>query len=105
MAEWGLLTNHARVLVCIARDQRTRLRDIAACADITERAAQGIVRDLVEAGYVTRHRVGTRSFYELHPDRVLHRPVEAGLAVGDLLRPLIALERSEDDDRRVRRAA
>ena len=29
MAEWSFLTNHARVLVCIAHDPGVRLRDIA----------------------------------------------------------------------------
>ena len=30
MASWTFLTNHARVLLCIARDPEARLRDIAA---------------------------------------------------------------------------
>ena len=39
MAEWTFLTNHARVLLCIARDPGVRLRDIAATLGITERTA------------------------------------------------------------------
>jgi hypothetical protein len=31
MANWGFLTSHARVLMCIAHDPGARLRDIAAC--------------------------------------------------------------------------
>ena len=50
MASWGFLTNHARVLVCIAHDPSARLRDIAASLGITERSAHGIVTDLAEAG-------------------------------------------------------
>ena len=34
MANWGFLTSHARVLMCIAHDPGTRLRDIAARLDI-----------------------------------------------------------------------
>jgi hypothetical protein len=30
MVNWGFLTNHARVLLCIAHDPGVRLRDIAA---------------------------------------------------------------------------
>ena len=52
MASWGFLTNHARVLLCIARDPGTRLRDIAGSLGITERSAHGIVNDLADAGYV-----------------------------------------------------
>jgi hypothetical protein len=36
-ATWAFLTNHARVLLCIAHDPGMRLRDIAASLDITER--------------------------------------------------------------------
>ena len=48
MASWGFLTNHARALLCIAHDPGTRLRDIAARLDITERSAYGIVTDPTE---------------------------------------------------------
>ena len=43
------MTNHAAVLLSIARDPEIRLRDVAERVGITERAAQRIVRDLVEA--------------------------------------------------------
>ena len=68
MSTWTFLTNHTRVLCCIAREPGIRLRDIALCAGITERTTHRIVDELAEAGYVTRHRVGARSFYEVHAD-------------------------------------
>ena len=46
VASWSFLTNHARVLLCIARDPGVRLRDIAASLGITERSAYGIVSGL-----------------------------------------------------------
>ena len=52
MTTWGFLTNHARALLCIAHDPGVRLREIAVTLGITERAAFGIVTDLVDAGYV-----------------------------------------------------
>ena len=39
MREWSFLTNHGRVLLCIAHDPGVRLRDIAADLEITERSA------------------------------------------------------------------
>ncbi len=51
---WTFLTNHAQVLVCIARDPGVRLRDIGERVGITERAAHRIVAELADAGYVTR---------------------------------------------------
>lgn len=82
---WTFLTNHAHVLVCIARDPGIRGRDIAERVGITERAAQSIVADLAEAGYLTRTRVGRRNTYEVHPDLPLRHPVEAAHQVGELL--------------------
>jgi hypothetical protein len=38
MESWGFLTSHARVLLRIAQDPGTRLRDIAAAVGITERS-------------------------------------------------------------------
>ena len=95
MAGWTFLTNHARVLLCIARDHRVRLRDIALCAGITERAAHRIVTDLVEAGYLTRHRLGTRSFYEVHPERPMRHEYEAGHGIGELLQAFAKPERDQ----------
>ncbi len=88
MERWTFLTNHAHVLLCIAADPGVRLRDVAEKVGITERAAQRIVADLVEAGYLTRTRVGRRNQYELHPELPLRHPVEHAKEVGDLVRLL-----------------
>ena len=58
MVSWGFLTNHARVLLCIAHDPAVRLRDLAASLGITERSAHGIVTDLTAAGYVVKQKDG-----------------------------------------------
>ena len=51
-SHWTFLTNHAQVLLCIANDPDIRLRDVAATVGITERAAQRIVADLAESGFL-----------------------------------------------------
>ncbi len=89
MGEWTFLTNHARVLACVAEQPGVRLRDVADCAGITERAAHRIVCELEADGYLTRHRVGARNFYEVHPDRPLRHSMEASLTIGELLRLLL----------------
>ncbi len=71
-AAWTFLSNHARVLAALAEDPQIRLRDVATEVGITERAAQSIVADLAEAGYVTRTRVGRRNRYEVHRDAAIH---------------------------------
>ncbi|MFI6149726.1 helix-turn-helix transcriptional regulator [Streptomyces sp. NPDC051109] len=82
---WGFLTNHARVLLAIARDADLRFRDIAAACHITERTAQSIVTDLEEAGYLSRERDGRRTRYRLHVDGTVPHPAEAHLPVRELL--------------------
>ncbi|WP_067451337.1 helix-turn-helix transcriptional regulator [Actinomadura macra] len=74
---WTFLTNHARVLICIARSPDLRVRDVAQEIGITERAAQLIITDLEEAGYLTRVRVGRRNTYTINADRPFRHPAEA----------------------------
>ena len=84
-SRWTFLTNHARVLLCISGDPGIRLRDVAERVAITERAAQVIVTDLVEQGYITRTRVGRRNIYEVRHDRPLRHPLEQAHQIGSLL--------------------
>lgn len=82
---WTFLSNHGHVLVCLANDPDVRLREIAQAVGITERAAQGIVTDLVDAGYVEKERLGRRNHYELHPELPMRHPLEEGHLIGELL--------------------
>jgi len=83
---WTFLTNHAHVLVCLARDPGERLRDVASQVGITERAVQKIVMELEAAGALTRTRVGRRNSYEIHRKQHLRHPVEHSKTIGELLR-------------------
>ena len=85
MANWTFLTNHARVLLCIASDPGVRLRDIAASLGITERSAYGIVTDLAEAGYVVKHKDGRRNRYQVQVHLPLPEPTRAERTVGEVL--------------------
>ena len=85
MPDWTFLTNHAHVLLCVARDPGVRHRDLAVQVGITERAAQRIVADLVEAGYLTSIRDGRRNRYELHRDLPLRHPLEQEHRIGEIL--------------------
>ena len=83
---WTFLTNHARVLLCLAQEPDLRLREAAERIGITERAVQRIVADLEEAGVVTRTREGRRNTYTVDEDARLRHLNEAHVTVGDLLR-------------------
>jgi hypothetical protein len=85
MGDWKLLTNHGHALLCVAREPGMRLRDVAECVGITERAAHRIVSDLCRADYLTRHRNGRRNSYELHPEAPLRPEQLSDHTIGDLL--------------------
>ena len=85
MADWGFLTNHARVLLCIAHDPGVRLRDIAAGTGVTERTAYGIVTDLTEAGYVVKHKDGRRNRYQIQAHLPLPGTGSRDRTIGEIL--------------------
>ena len=89
MAVWSFLTNHGRVLLCIAHDPDMRLRDIAATIDITERSAYAIVNDLSDAGYVRKERDGRRNRYAIRSHLPLPDATPRERSVGEVLDLLV----------------
>ena len=89
MESWSFLTNHARVLLCIAHDPGARLRDIAASLGITERSAYGIVTDLTSAGYVLKQKDGRRNRYQIQAHLPLPEPASQEPAIGEVLHLLV----------------
>ena len=90
---WRFLSNHTQVLLCIRSDPDIRFRDIAERVGITERAAQRIVADLIEAGYVESERKGRRNHYRVHMDTAMRHSAQEGHRIGELLELL----RVDDD--------
>ena len=82
---WTFLTNHAHVLLCIAKDPQARVRDLADAVGVTERAVQRIVAELEEAGYLSRERDGRRNSYEVYTDKPLRHPIERHRDVSELV--------------------
>jgi len=91
MGSWGFLTNHARALLCIARDPGVRLRDIATRLGITERSAHGIVTDLAEAGYVIKQKDGRRNRYQIQAHMPLPEAASQEPAIGEVLALLVGV--------------
>jgi predicted transcriptional regulator len=82
---WVFLTNHAHVLLCVARDPDARARDIADRVGITERAAQRIVSDLLAEGYIGKTKVGRRNRYTVNRKGRLRTPAFSDLEIGPLI--------------------
>jgi len=89
VAEWSFLTNHARVLLCIAHDPGIRLRDIATTLDITERTAYGIVTDLTDGGYVVKEKDGRRNRYQIQAHLPLRAAISRDRTIGEVLNLLV----------------
>ena len=91
---FGFLTNHGLVLLCIAHDPEARMRDIAEDVQITERATQRIIADLIEAGYVDRERVGRRNRYTVRSSLPISLPARRDVDLNELLNVLLPRESS-----------
>lgn len=85
---WTFLSNHAHLLLCLARDATMRIRDIALEVGITERAIRHIISDLEEAGYVERLRIGRRNSYRIDESLHLRHPVEQHKTIADLIQAI-----------------
>src|SRR5215204_1203939 len=108
MPDYQFLTNHAQVLLCVARDPGIRLRDIAEAVGVTERSAHRIVSQLVEDGYVVRERTGRRNVYKVKPELPLLHPLAQETEqrrVGDLLEVLLGKDRRGPARRQRQRTA
>jgi DNA-binding MarR family transcriptional regulator len=82
---WRFLSNHTQVLLCLHRDPDARFRDLAQSVGITERAAQRIVSDLIDSGYVESERIGRRNHYRVNTDIAMRHPAQDGHEIGELL--------------------
>jgi DNA-binding MarR family transcriptional regulator len=82
---WVFLTNHANVLLCVARDPDARARDIAERVGITERAAQRILSELLADGYISKIKLGRRNRYTVNREGQLRHPNFQELEIGPLI--------------------
>jgi DNA-binding MarR family transcriptional regulator len=83
---WTFLTNHAHVLLCLAKSPSMRIRDLALEVDITERAVQRIIAELLDEGYLGKVKEGRRNLYELEVLKPLKHSVESHKQVKDLIK-------------------
>ena len=94
---WTFFSNHAHVLVTLAKDPSARIRDVADQVGITERAVQTIVAHLEEAGILQKERDGRRNHYIINESVPLRHPLESHKTVGSLIRMVLDPARESDD--------
>ncbi len=90
-SKWGLLTNHALVLIHVVEHPRSTLRDIADAAGITERAALSLLRALEADCIVARRKEGRRNVYTVHIDALMAHRSHGTYSVAQIANALFAL--------------
>ncbi|HSN84865.1 MAG TPA: MarR family transcriptional regulator [Polyangiales bacterium] len=92
---WTFLSNHAHVLVCLARDPDVRLREIADRVGITERGVFRVITELEQGGVITRIKEGRRNHYRINVSAPLRHHLESARTVGGLLNLLLDPDEAE----------
>ena len=65
IGNWGFFTNNALLLLAIAIDNQSTVREMAASVGITERAVVAILNQLEDGGIIVRERQGRRNSYRI----------------------------------------
>ena len=82
---WTFLSNHAHVLVCVAKNPDVRLSEVAELVGVRER----IVHELIDAGYISVTKVGRNNVYSVDLDKPLRHPLEAEHNIHAIVTPLL----------------
>lgn len=93
MGNWRFLTNHALVLIHVANNPRSTLREISYAVDITERATQTILRCLEEDAIISRRKEGRRNRYWVDYHALLQFQLQSPYSVAELARNLLDIGR------------
>ena len=86
---WTFLSNHAHVLVCVAKNPDVRLSEVAALVGIRERTVHRIVHELIDAGYISVTKDGRNNVYSVDLDKPLRHPLEADHNIQAIIVPLL----------------
>jgi len=84
--KWTFLSNHSHVLLFLAKNPNSTIRNMADEIGITERAVLGIIGDLSEAGYITIDKVGRRNFYKVNRQLKFRHKLESHKSIGNLIK-------------------
>jgi DNA-binding MarR family transcriptional regulator len=88
MAEWTFLTNHALVLVYLAKHPRITARELSMSIGITERAVRKIIADLEAESYISKEREGRRVKYSINAKLPLRHHTQQDKSISKLLEVL-----------------
>jgi hypothetical protein len=76
MAKLRFLTNHALVLIHVANNPKSTLREIATAVTITERAVQTVLKDMQVENLIKKEKQGRKNHYWVNYAGLLSYPLE-----------------------------
>jgi DNA-binding IclR family transcriptional regulator len=88
MAHWTFITNHAVVLIYLAKNPTITVRQLALEIGITERAVHTIIANLEAEGYIVKAKEGRRTRYSVEAGLPLRHSTQQHMQVGKLLKLL-----------------
>lgn len=91
MSRWGLLSNHALVLIHVVEHPRSTLREIADAVGVTDRAALSLLRAIEDDGIITRRREGRQNVYTVDIDALMNHRSYGRYSIGQIAAALLAL--------------
>lgn len=105
MTRWGLLTNHALVLIHVVEHPRSTLRDIASAVGVTERAALSLLRALEDDGIISRRKEGRRNVYTVDLGVLMEYRANGRYTIAEVATGLFALTGRRQDGVRAEASA
>jgi len=85
---WTFLTNHAQVLLLVARHTSITGRELAQELGITERAVRLIIADLETTKYLSKKREGRHVKYYVNHKMPMRHRTQRDIAIGDFFKML-----------------
>lgn len=85
---WTFLSHHAHVLLLMARNNEETIDNLAQQAGITTRSVTSVIKDLEEAGYISRTKIGRHNRYDINREGLLRHPTSEHHTVGELIEAL-----------------
>jgi hypothetical protein len=86
--KWTVLSNHGRILACLARYPEITIQSLAYKTELSIRAVENSIDDLEADCYLTRTRVGRCNSYQINYEKTLRHPLERKTKVGSVLQAL-----------------
>ncbi len=86
--EWTLVSSHGAVLIFVAANPSSTIREIADSVGVTERQVARIIKDLSVTGLIEPLRMGRRNVYTINADAHFRHPLLAHVRLERLIEAL-----------------